>query len=62
VYSVIACGDLSFENELPALGDSKTKFIMRSGEALHFLGDVPLTYSGTGGGTLIWLYWNNLPV
>jgi hypothetical protein len=60
-YTILALGDLSFENGLPALGSSRTKYSLRSGEALHFMGDLEQTYGDTGGGTLIWFHWSNLP-
>jgi hypothetical protein len=60
-YTILALGDLSFDNGLPALGVSKAKFTLKSGEALHFMGDLQQIYSGRGGGTLIWFHWSFLP-
>ncbi|RFU26589.1 hypothetical protein B7463_g9746, partial [Scytalidium lignicola] len=60
VYTVLALGDLSYDNGLPALGSSKKKYELKSGQALHFMGDLEQSYSSTGGGTLIWFQWSNL--
>jgi hypothetical protein len=61
VYTIIAIGSLSYQNGLVALGNKHDKFELKSGQSLHFLGDVPQLWSGKGGGTLLWLYWSNLP-
>jgi hypothetical protein len=58
VHTILAIGDLSFDNGLPALGQSKQKFTLRSGEALHFMGDVQQIYCGVGEEALIWIHWN----
>lgn len=60
-YTILALGDLSCENGLPALGRLKVNYTLKSGQALHFMGDVQQTYCGTGGGTLIWFNWGILP-
>jgi hypothetical protein len=60
-YTILALGDVSFENGLPMLGASKTKFSLKSGEALHFMGDLQQIYSGGSGGALIWFHWSYLP-
>jgi hypothetical protein len=59
-YTIVALGDLSTDNGLPALGSSKSKRTLKSGEALHFMGDLQQTYSSAGGGTLIWFQWSNM--
>jgi len=58
-FTIIALGDLSFGNGLPALGQLGDQFSLKSGEALHFLGDVRRVYEGKGG-LLLLLQWSNL--
>lgn len=58
-FTIIALGDLSFENGLPALGKLGDQFTLKSGEALHFLGDVRRIYGGKGG-ILLLLQWSTL--
>ena len=60
VITVLALGELSYDNSLPALGSEATKHTLKSGEVLHFVGDIKQTYSGTGGGTCKWFHWSNL--
>jgi len=59
--TILALGDLSYEEGLPTLGSSEVKHSLKSGEALHFIGDLDQKYGEAGGGTLIWFYWSNLP-
>jgi hypothetical protein len=60
-YTILAMGDMSFENGLPMLGASKTKFSLKSGEALHFMGGLEQIYRGGSGGALIWFHCSCLP-
>ena len=60
VFSILALNDMSYMNGLLALGKEKTKHELKKGEALHFMGDLPQTWSGKGGGNFIWFYWRNL--
>jgi len=57
-YTILALGDLSSENGLPALRSTKEQFSLKSGQALHFMGDVQQNYSGIEGGTFIWFHWS----
>ena len=61
VFTIVALGELSYDNGLPALGSKAVKYTLKSGEALHFIGDLKQSYSGRGGGTCIWFHWSNLP-
>jgi hypothetical protein len=61
VCTILALGDLSCDEGLPALGSSKVRHSLKSGEVLHFMGDLVQVYDKASGGTLIWMYWSNLP-
>jgi len=58
VYTIIALGELTSSNGLPTLGEKEKDFYLKSGEALHFGGDVMRTYAGKGG-VLLLMQWNN---
>lgn len=60
VFTILALNDMSYSNGLPALGREKKTHELRRGQALHFIGDQLQTWSGKGGGNLIWFYWKNL--
>jgi hypothetical protein len=62
VYTILALNDMSYTNGLPALGHDAKEYSLRKGEALHFMGDQKQTWSGQGGGNLIWFYWRNLKI
>lgn len=62
VYSIVALSDLSCSNGLPKLGQEQVEFDLKSGEVLHFKGDLNRYWSGNGGGVLLWYYWDALPV
>ncbi|TPX23104.1 hypothetical protein DIZ76_012426 [Coccidioides immitis] len=61
IYSILALENLSYSNGLPALGKERRKFELKAGEALHFRGDLQQSWSGEGGGVLLWFYWSALP-
>lgn len=58
-WTLIALEDLSFAQGLPALGQPPNQISLRSGEAVHFWGDVWRTYHGKGG-MIFLLQWNAL--
>ena len=60
MYTIVALGELNFSNGLPAFGEGGEykKVALRSGEALHFRGDVKRAYNRRGGIYLLF-QWKN---
>ena len=56
VFTILALGELNYDNGPPALGSEEIKHTLESGEVLNFVGNLKQTYSSRGEGTFIWFH------